>query len=72
MNAHQKPRRRRWFQFGLRTLLIFVVAAGCGMGWLGWQLKIVRERNAVLAEVVNRGGGYEVWNGYVEQSKTQT
>ena len=27
--------RRRWLQFSLRTLLLLMLAIGCGLGWLG-------------------------------------
>jgi hypothetical protein len=43
----QKP-RRRWFQFGLRTLLIGVVLLAIPCGYVGWRAKIVRERKAWL------------------------
>ena len=43
----EKP-KRRWFSFSLRTMFVVVTIFGV---WLGWQLKIVRERKAVLAEI---------------------
>ena len=44
---NEKP-KRRWFRFSLRTLFVVVTIFGV---WLGWQLKIVRERKALLAEM---------------------
>ena len=44
----ETPTQRRWFQFSLRTLLIFVTLAAIPLGWLGWQAHIVRERKAML------------------------
>jgi hypothetical protein len=41
-------RRRRWFQFSLRTLLIGVTLAAIPCGYVGWQAKIVRDRKAFL------------------------
>ena len=29
-----KPRRRRLLRFGLRGLMLAVLAVGCGLGWL--------------------------------------
>lgn len=37
------PRRRR-YQFKLRTLLIAVVLLSTPLAWIGWQVKVVRER----------------------------
>jgi hypothetical protein len=48
--ADLPKRKRRWFQFRLRTLLIgvtlFCVVVG---GYIGWQTKIVRARQAWLS-----------------------
>ena len=50
--ADSPKRKRRWFQFSLRSLMIgvtlFCVAVG---GYIGWQAKIVRERKAMLAQL---------------------
>jgi hypothetical protein len=40
-----KP-RRRWFLFRLRTLLIVVALLAIPCGYVGWQVKMVRERTA--------------------------
>jgi hypothetical protein len=39
-------RKRRWFQFSLRTLMIVVTLLAVPLGYVGWQSKIVRNRNA--------------------------
>ena len=39
------PPRRRWFLFGLRTLLILVTVSS----WLGYHLNWIRQRHAFLA-----------------------
>ena len=44
--ADPAPPRRR-FQFRLRTLLIVVTLLAVPMGYVGWQAKIVRERDSV-------------------------
>ena len=43
--------RRRWFRFSLRTMFVVVTVAGLALGWLVWQIRIVRERKTVLAEL---------------------
>ena len=42
------PPKRRWFRFSLRTMSVAVTVFGV---WLGWQLKIVSERKAILNEL---------------------
>ena len=46
-----KP-RRRWLSFSLRGMFVAVTLLGC---WLGWQVRIVRERQAVRQWLVSRG-----------------
>jgi hypothetical protein len=52
--AEPPKRKRRWYQFSLRTLMIgvtlFCVVVG---GYVGWQAKIVRERRVELSRVVD-------------------
>jgi hypothetical protein len=43
----QPPLRRR-FQFRLRTLLLVVTLLAVPLGYVGWQMRIVREREAFL------------------------
>lgn len=47
--------RRRW-SFTLRTLFVAVTELCC---WLGWQLHIVRERNAVKEMLRERNVGLD-------------
>ena len=49
------PRRR--FQFRLRTLMIGVTLLAAICGYIAWQEKIVKEREALLKLVMNDGGG---------------
>jgi hypothetical protein len=44
---------RRWFRFGLRTLLIVVTVLCC---YLAWETSVVRKRRAVLDELRTSGG----------------
>ena len=41
MNNSNSPKHKlRWYQFSLRTLLVFVLVASPGLGWLGrWLLE---------------------------------
>jgi hypothetical protein len=43
-----QPSPRRRFQFRLRTLMIVVALLAVPLGYVGWQMKIVREREAFL------------------------
>jgi hypothetical protein len=45
--------RRRWFQFGIGTMLLVVTAFAA---FLGWELSYIRERHAMHKRVVDRGG----------------
>ena len=47
--------KRRWFRFSLRTLFVVVTLAAIPLGWLTWQLHIVRERKAIHAELQREG-----------------
>ena len=42
------PRPKRRWSFSLRTLFVVVTVLGC---WLGWQVKIVRDRQALRREL---------------------
>jgi hypothetical protein len=56
--ADPPKRKRRRFQFRLRTLMIGVTVLAVACGYVGWQESIVRERKELLSFVVNNGGGY--------------
>lgn len=47
--------KRRWLRFSLRTLLVVVTVLGV---WMGRQLSWVRERDALLEEVLARGDAW--------------
>jgi hypothetical protein len=51
MTPSAPPRRR--FRFSLRTLFVLVTVFGV---WFGWELKFVRERQAVREELQRNGG----------------
>ena len=48
--------RRRWLAFRLRTLFVVVTLLAC---WLGWELRIVRERQAMLRWVEEHRGSVD-------------
>ena len=54
--ADPPKRKRRWFQFSLRTLLIAVTVLAVVCGYAAWQAKIVHERKALLLEIVRKNG----------------
>ena len=45
--------RRRWFQFGLRTMFVVVALVAV---FLGWELRLIRQRQAIVQMVRERGG----------------
>ena len=51
--ADPPKRKRRPFQFSLRTLMIFTMVVAVACGWVGWQAKIVRDRKVELNRTVN-------------------
>src|SRR4051794_20754569 len=52
------PSAYRRFQFRLRTLMIVVTLLAIPCAWVGWQLKIVRERERVRNNVPH---AYKIW-----------
>jgi hypothetical protein len=48
--ADLPKRKRRWYQFSLRTLLIGVTLLAVACAYVGWQSKIVNERQSWLKE----------------------
>ena len=54
--AEPPERKRRWYQFRLRTLFVAVTLLAVPMGYVGGQVKVVRERKAWLSTIRDRGG----------------
>ena len=46
------------FQFRLRTLMIVVTLLAVPLGYVGWQVRMVRERKACLERIVFLQGAY--------------
>jgi hypothetical protein len=57
-------RKRRWFQFSLRTLLIVITAYCVFGGWIGHETAIARQREAVRKWIERQGGTCGVWPGH--------
>jgi hypothetical protein len=53
-------RRRRWYQFSLRTLFVVVTLFSIPCAYVGWQAKIVAERKAWL-RAYQQPGGWDHW-----------
>ena len=49
-------RKRRWFQFSLRTLMIFTMACAVGAGWLGKKIERKRNERDAVAVILKLGG----------------
>jgi hypothetical protein len=56
LKSEPPKRKRRWFQFSLRSLLIVVTLLAVACGYVGSQAEIVRERKAMLALIRSEGG----------------
>ena len=41
----QAPSRRRWYQFGIGTMLVTIALFAL---WLGWEMHKVRERDRLI------------------------
>jgi hypothetical protein len=48
--------KRRWLQFRLRTLLVFVVLVSLAMGWLALQLKKLADEQRGIDWILQTGG----------------
>jgi hypothetical protein len=55
MGAEPPKRKRRWFQFSLRSLLIFVTLLAVACGYVAREAEIVRKRNSLYG--LNEGQG---------------
>jgi len=50
-----KP-KRRWYQYSLRTLLLFMLLASIGLSWLAVKLKQAREQKEAVRAIEEAGG----------------
>jgi hypothetical protein len=49
-------RRRRWFQFRLRTVLLGTVVLCLPLGWLSVKLERTRRQRRAVSAITNAGG----------------
>jgi hypothetical protein len=47
--------KRRWYQFGLRSLLVFMTVAGFGLGYIGHERRLAQQQLAAEAALVKQG-----------------
>jgi hypothetical protein len=57
--ADPPKRKRRWFQFSLRSLLIFTVLCAIGAGWLGRRMDQKRKEREAVEAITQLGGKVE-------------
>jgi hypothetical protein len=63
LGAMKFPRpTRRWFQFSLRALLLFVTLCAIACSWLAVKLRAVKREEAAAA-AIEKAGGSVLWNG---------
>jgi hypothetical protein len=48
---------RRWVQFSLRTLLVFMLLVTIGCGWFARKLYKARQQRQAVATIIGMGGG---------------
>jgi len=52
-----KPKpKRRWYQFSLRSLLVFMLVSSVGLGWVVPRILQAIQEERVAAEIKNLGG----------------
>jgi internalin A len=51
--------KRRWYQFSLRSLLVFVVLVSIAMSWLGVRLARARKQREAVEAIEKAGGNVE-------------
>ena len=57
--ADPPKHKRRWFQFSLRTLLIFTAIAAVSCGWLGKKIERKHQEQAAVNAIRKSGGSVD-------------
>lgn len=57
--VEERPTRRRWFQFSLRTFLLVTIFVGFGGAWVGMQLQQKRRHESVVDAILKAGGAVD-------------
>jgi len=55
-DSHPPKSKRRWYQFSLRTLLVFMLVCGAGLGWLAMKMQRARKQREAVEVVLKAGG----------------
>ena len=63
--ASPLKRKRRWFQFSLRTLLIFTTIAALGSGWFRAKTMRIQKQRAAI-EAIEKSGGMVLYDYQVD------
>jgi hypothetical protein len=62
----------RWFQYSLRSLLLFMLVASLGMSWVAVRMKRTRQQDEAVEEIKKLGGfvqyDYEAYHPGAEPS----
>ncbi len=61
-----EPPKPCWYQFSLRTLLLFTLVAAILFGFLGRELQQAREEKKAAENLVELGAGIDDWPGWQE------
>src|SRR5262245_21614374 len=54
-----KTNRRRWLQYGIRTLLVLMLAVAVFFAWVRYQKKVYADQRDALAQIAQFGGHYK-------------
>jgi len=71
MVVRYKPRPERWPQVSLLAYFVLATLLGAPLGWLGWNVHLVHERQAVRLWVADHNGWFNSVDGiwYHEQNE---
>ena len=66
MNNPKSPKpKRRWYQYSLRTLMLFMLVMSVGFAWLGWKAQRLRNEQEAVAKIERMGGSVNVGNDHL-------
>ena len=65
MEAEPTKRKRRWFQFSLRTLLVFTLVCAIGSAWVAHRMVRKRKERETVETIIRFGG--RVYDDYQEE-----
>ena len=54
--TEESPKRRRWFQFRLRALLVAILVLSLPLSWFAWKMEEARRQRKAVAELRDHGG----------------